>query len=125
MDIKHIHFETIDSTNTWAKTHTENLSPDKLTVISADHQLGGRGRFNRSWISPPHKNLISTFCFFSEFPDIRNIPQILALSALELLEEHGLKAALKWPNDINAGPKKMGGILAETSAEESCLWCFI
>lgn len=121
MQIKRIHFETIDSTNNWAKTHTAELDPTALTFITADEQTAGRGRFTRSWSSPKKCNILATFVFFLEHlrDDIGNIPQILALSALQSLKESRLPLKIKWPNDINLYEKKLGGILCEISQTNS------
>jgi BirA family biotin operon repressor/biotin-[acetyl-CoA-carboxylase] ligase len=121
MQIKRIHFETIDSTNNWAKAHTGELDPTALTLITADEQTAGRGRFTRSWSSPKKCNILATFVFFLEHlrDDIGNIPQILALSALQSLKESQLPLKIKWPNDINLREKKLGGILCEISQTNS------
>lgn len=117
MEIKRIHFETIDSTNNWAKAHLEELDPQALTLITASEQTAGRGRFKRTWTSPKDTNILATFVFFlkSLREDMGNIPQILALSALDAIKESSLPLAIKWPNDINCGNKKLGGILCEVS----------
>ena len=48
----HIHyFDTIDSTNTYAKTLAAAGAPEGTAII-ADHQTGGRGRLGRSFSSP-------------------------------------------------------------------------
>lgn len=114
MKWKRKHFQTIDSTNNWAKAHMKSFSPSELTVISADYQTAGRGRFKRSWVAPSDANVLMTFCFFlSSLNDsIGNIPQVLALSVCKVLSF--LPIRLKWPNDLLLERKKMGGILCET-----------
>lgn len=121
MEIKRIHFETIDSTNNWAKGHLDELDQKALTLITASEQTAGRGRFNRTWTSPKNSNILATFVFFLESlrEDMGNIPQILALSALKSLKETEVPLALKWPNDINCGSKKLGGILCEVSQAQN------
>src|SRR6187399_2287969 len=108
MEVIRKHFETIDSTNTWAKQNALHLSLDKMTFLTADEQTAGRGRFNRRWISGKGENVLATFCFALEKhrTDIGNLPQILALSALQVLEKHNLNSQLKWPNDILLNEKK-------------------
>lgn len=116
MNIKTIHFDSIDSTNTWAKLHFEELDPTVMTVITADEQTAGRGRWRRKWVSPKGVNLLVTFAFYldSRRTDIGNIPQILALSAAKVIRSFGLQAQIKWPNDLQISKKKIGGILCET-----------
>ncbi len=111
MQIKRIHFDSIGSTNTWAKEHVEELDSDCLTIITADEQTAGRGRFTRDWVSPKGCNLYVTYVVFVK--DLRfsigNLPQVLALAALEA----HVSVGIKWPNDLVIGKKKLGGILCE------------
>jgi BirA family transcriptional regulator, biotin operon repressor / biotin---[acetyl-CoA-carboxylase] ligase len=125
MEIEHIHFKTIDSTNTWAK-HNAHLFPhDKITLVTADEQTAGRGRFKRKWESPPNQNIYATFCFFVEKHrrDIGNIPQLLALSTYDALTKLGFDPQLKWPNDVLLNGKKVAGILCETTpySDQLCI----
>lgn len=117
MNIVRKHFEKIDSTNNWAKLHGETLDPESLTLITAHEQTGGRGRFNRKWHSPPGMNIYATYAFFLREmrEDLGNIPQLLALSLAEVLEQENFPAKLKWPNDILLSGKKVSGILCETT----------
>lgn len=117
MQIVRKHFELIDSTNNWAKQHGETLDRNALTVITAAAQTGGRGRYNRKWHSPAGLNIYATYTFFLESPreDLGNLPQVLALSAAEVLEQEHIAAELKWPNDLQIRGKKLGGILTETT----------
>ncbi len=116
MEILRHHFDTIDSTNTWVKHHANELSHDKITLVTADEQTGGRGRFKRRWESPKGLNIYATYGLFLEKhrTDIGNLPQVLALSAIQLLSKKDFHPFLKWPNDVMLSGKKMAGILCET-----------
>lgn len=120
------HFEVIDSTNTWAKQNAHLLPTDGVTLITADLQTAGRGRFTRKWESLPKQNLLATFCFFIDpfRKDLGNIPQVLALSTAHVLKSLGFLPTLKWPNDVLLSGKKAAGILAETTTLDAHL-CFI
>jgi BirA family transcriptional regulator, biotin operon repressor / biotin---[acetyl-CoA-carboxylase] ligase len=113
-----IHFQTIGSTNTWAKKHVEEFDPTTLVLITADTQTDGRGRFKRKWHSPPGLNIYATFCFFLDGAraDVGQVPQLLALSTALSLESLAFKPLLKWPNDVLLSGKKVGGILCETTS---------
>lgn len=126
MDVATFHFDTIDSTNTWAKQNAHLFDYHQITLITADEQTAGRGRFKRTWLSPAQQNIYATFCFFVDpkRSDLGNIPQVLALSAAESLEYYHFNPALRWPNDILLEGKKVGGILCETTMIEQRL-CFI
>lgn len=117
MDVIRHHFNTIDSTNTWCKLHADEFSVGKLTLVTADTQTAGRGRFKRRWESPAGQNIYATFCFFVEghTQEIGNIPQILALSTAAVLKKLNFTPELKWPNDVLLSGKKVAGILAETT----------
>lgn len=116
MQTKRIHFDSISSTNTWAKEHASKFDTSALTIITADEQTAGRGRFTRDWVSPKGCNLYVTYVLFVKDLNfsVGNLPQVLALAAAESL----LSIAplhIKWPNDLVIGKKKLGGILCEIS----------
>ncbi|HEX3020314.1 MAG TPA: biotin--[acetyl-CoA-carboxylase] ligase [Chitinispirillaceae bacterium] len=108
-------FASLDSTNIFLKSHI-NQYPD-YTVIIAEKQLGGRGRFNRKWQAVGGKSL--TFSIKIPLEKIpqgnwSNITQVMALSVASLIENFELAAQIRWPNDILVGGVKICGILAET-----------
>lgn len=118
------HFSSIDSTNTWAKRNATSLQRDAVTLVTADEQTAGRGRFSRKWISPPAQNIYASFCFFVEkrnLSQITSISQILAVAAAETLDACGFTVAFKWPNDLMLSGKKVAGILCETTSIEEAL----
>lgn len=115
MEIINIHFSEVDSTNTWSRQNYSSFDRNKITLVTADSQTAGRGRFNRYWKSPAGQNLYATFnfCVALDRSDIGNIPLILAISTCETIENFDLIPQLKWPNDILLSNKKVGGILCE------------
>lgn len=125
MELVRRHFDIIDSTNTWAKQNAHLLPRDKVTLVTAEGQTAGRGRFKRNWESPPGQNIYASFCFFvdKQRNDLGYIPQILALSAIQVLEKLGFRPELKWPNDVLLGKKKVAGILTETTplSDQVCI----
>lgn len=116
MQIDHISFERIDSTNTWAKNNVERLQRAYLSLITAREQTAGRGRYTRSWVSPKDQNIYATYALFLPIrrEDIGNFPQVLALAAAKTVEALGLTPTLHWPNDVMLDGKKLGGILTES-----------
>ena len=126
MQVKRIHFPIIDSTNTWAKTHAAELNPSSFTIITADEQTAGRGRFKREWVSPNGCNLYVSYVFFLEQLDsnVGNIPQVLALAAYEVVQQWVPLVKLKWPNDLVIQDKKVAGILSEVTQVGS-IWAVI
>ncbi len=115
-NIYYIHFDTINSTNTWTKKNAATLDPNQLTCVTALEQTAGRGRFFRKWLSPKGQNIYATlyFCLPHECPYIINLGQILSLSSIAVLKKKGFSPQIKWPNDVLLDSKKVAGILCET-----------
>ena len=119
------HFESIDSTNTYAKAHALQFHPDQLVLISADEQTAGRGRFKRPWISPKGVNLYATYCFFIAPEFARSISQMAAVSIATLLLSYSLSPQIKWPNDLLLNRKKIAGILSEVQFQTTSAQVFL
>lgn len=119
-NINYIHFDTIDSTNTWAKNNAHTLDPEQVTCITALEQTNGRGRWNRSWISPKGQNITATifFCLPRSTEHVANLAQILSLSCAAILQKNGFSPQIKWPNDVLLNGKKIAGVLCETVSFE-------
>jgi len=110
-----INFETLESTNTYAKSSIENLTD--RTVISTNTQTAGRGRFTRSWVDLGSENIYMSIVLkpSDEFSEVySNLTQYLSVTLCKQLEEIGLEPQIKWPNDVLLNDKKVCGILAET-----------
>jgi BirA family biotin operon repressor/biotin-[acetyl-CoA-carboxylase] ligase len=115
-NIYYIHFDTIDSTNTWTKNNAHTLDQSRVTCITALEQTAGRGRFLRKWVSPRGQNIYATI-FFNlpvNCSYLLNVGQVLALSCVNVLKNKGFSAQIKWPNDLMLEGKKVAGILCET-----------
>ena len=90
-------------------------------MVVADQQTAGRGRRGRSWFSPPGAGLyVSAVVAPSRAADPGRAMALLTLAAgvgiaEGIQEATGFAADLKWPNDLYAGRRKLGGILAEAS----------
>jgi len=90
------------------------------TVVVAETQTKGRGRLGRSWFSPKYKGLYFSLILRPEIlPNQASILTLLsAVSICETIKEAlGLDIQIKWPNDLLAQHKKLGGILTELDAE--------
>ncbi len=114
-----------DSTNNYLKTHYNDLK-DKLPVmVTTAFQTGGRGRENRTWVSPKGKGLYSSFGFSLDCnKNLHFLPLIAGISVIETLEEIGnIEASLKWPNDVLYNDKKIAGILIENTIFDNRIYC--
>lgn len=115
--------EELDSTNEEARRRISDL--DNLSVLSVERQTAGRGQRGNSWRSAPGENL--TFSIILKFrkgdaslPQLKATDQfvlseISSLALVRLLENHGIRASVKWPNDIYIGSCKVCGMLIENS----------
>jgi len=110
-------YRSIESTNDKAKILSSNGAPEG-TLIVADEQTAGRGRFNRRWFTPQGGNLAVSFIFRSNLTtsDISQIPILGGLATAYAIEYVcNISPKLKWPNDIWVDQAKIAGILIETS----------
>lgn len=111
--------ETTDSTNIMCKTYA-NQGCANGTVCVAEEQTGGKGRLSRGWFSPRGKGLWFSVVLQPPFlPE--EAPKCTLLAAVAVVKAvnsyKGVKAAIKWPNDILLEGKKLVGILTEMNAE--------
>ena len=88
-------------------------------VLVAEHQVAGRGRLDRVWTSPPRAGLTVSFLLRPDVPAARRgwLPLLTGVALAEAVGEvTGVRASLKWPNDLLAmDGLKLAGILAESS----------
>lgn len=87
-------------------------------AVMARGQTAGRGQRGNSWESEPGAN--ATFSVLLRPTGIEAnrqfvISQAAALAVTATLAEHGIEAAVKWPNDIYVGDRKICGILITCS----------
>ena len=115
-----IHLDEVNSTNLYAKQNLEILSD--RTIVIADKQTNGRGRFDRTWIDLGEGNLFMTIILkpSSSFNEVyANLTQYLSVVLVKILEEYGLSPKIKWPNDVMVNDAKISGILSETVTQGS------
>jgi BirA family biotin operon repressor/biotin-[acetyl-CoA-carboxylase] ligase len=112
-------FEQTTSTN----DVIEKLARDGAkegAVVFAEAQTAGRGRLGRIWISPARKGLwFSVLLRPNLSPSAATQVTVATAAALRkaIEQQTGLKAGIKWPNDILVSGRKVAGILTELSAE--------
>ena len=104
-------FDSLGSTNEWAKAHLNVLRPGD--VVQALLQTSGRGRQSRRWIAQRGSLTLSLIVRRVQARKAPLIGQSAALAVHELLKTYGFDALLKWPNDIMIHDRKIAGILSE------------
>lgn len=110
------HMDT-GSTMDDARALAREGAPEGAVVI-AEQQGRGRGRFNRTWVSPPGLNLYLTLLLrpaLSQLPYM-NMAATIAVHRT-VLQTTGLCTSVKWPNDVRIGDRKVSGILIESEFE--------
>lgn len=112
-------FDSIESTNTYAKQMAAQGAPQG-TVVIAGHQTGGRGRLGRSFSSPAGMGIYLSFilrprCRPQEMMHLTCAAAVAACDAVQAAV--GLHPQIKWTNDLVIGCKKLGGILTELSVD--------
>jgi BirA family biotin operon repressor/biotin-[acetyl-CoA-carboxylase] ligase len=89
-------------------------------VLVADHQRAGRGRVGRRWEAPPGSALLVSVLVRPGSEAVarpHGATQAMAMAARQACRDvAGFTPALKWPNDLLAGDRKLAGILAEARA---------
>ncbi len=108
-------FGEVDSTNDIAFDSARQPNADGLVVL-AKSQRKGRGRFGRTWLSPPGTNILLSVLLID--PQCRLPHDALTIAAglavAEAMETAcSLTTELKWPNDVLLEGQKAAGILVE------------
>ena len=82
-------------------------------VVVAEAQTQGRGRLDRSWVSPPRSGLTFSVLLRPDGP-LGWVPLLGGLAVVRALREQAqVEAVVKWPNDVLVNGKKVCGLLAE------------
>jgi BirA family biotin operon repressor/biotin-[acetyl-CoA-carboxylase] ligase len=114
----------VDSTNRFLLEGTA-AGEAGIHACVAEMQTAGRGRRGRTWHSPFGANLyLSVLRSFPAPPEsLQGLSLAVGVAAARAMQFFDVPdIALKWPNDIQLGGKKLGGILLESStvSAESC-----
>lgn len=113
-----IHFDSVDSTSTYARTHAGELALP--AVISANMQTAGRGRTGKSFYSPADTGLYFSLLTYAP-KNVTLITPAAGVAVCKAVEElTPVKPRIKWVNDVFAGGKKICGILTEKFKDRDC-----
>ena len=111
-----VYYTEITSTNDCAKKNGKLQEVKEGTLIIAEHQTAGRGRYGRTWEAPKGKCILASVIFRHRLKhDQIHIPNLIgALSIAQAINElTGLEARIKHPNDVRISEKKVAGVLTE------------
>ncbi|PRW20579.1 biotin-- ligase 2-like [Chlorella sorokiniana] len=116
---------TADTTPSTQVLVQENVTclPDGLVFV-ADRQLGGKGRGGNRWESPGGCLMFTAVKRLAipgqRLPFVQYIVSLAVAQAVQAeaaarLAGKSIDVRIKWPNDLYAGPLKLGGILCHSS----------
>lgn len=109
---------SLDSTN--SELLRRQTPVDAATILLAEQQTGGRGRRGRTWASPVAANLYLSIArhFSGGLARLGGLSLVAGIAVAEALRAQGFAdIALKWPNDLVVGGRKLGGLLVEGGGE--------
>ena len=88
------------------------------SVVVADHQSAGQGTRGRSWQAPAGTSLLASWLFRPTPAEPGLFALLAGVAVARALERLGMSgASLKWPNDVEAGQKKVAGALAHATTD--------
>jgi BirA family biotin operon repressor/biotin-[acetyl-CoA-carboxylase] ligase len=107
-------FGDVTSTNDKLRDLARSGAPEG-TVVLAEAQTAGRGRRGQVWLSPEGVNLYASVLLRPRLGahDLGVFSFIASIALCETMRELGVRAGVKWPNDVLVDRKKVAGVLAE------------
>lgn len=124
-DVFHVKpYTTLGSTSDEAKRLAEEGGKHG-TVVWADEQTAGRGRFGRHWHSPRGNLLISVVLRpaipISRAAELGFVATVAVAECIGTLLPASVSVGLKWPNDVYLDGAKIAGILPEAHSTDGVL----
>ncbi|GAB2566793.1 biotin--[acetyl-CoA-carboxylase] ligase [Nocardia heshunensis] len=111
--------ESTGSTNADLVARAADSRADRLVLI-AESQESGRGRHDRRWVGPPRAQIAMSLLVRVRGIDpavLGWLPLLTGVAVVDAVRAAtGVKAILKWPNDVLVDGRKLAGILAEIAA---------
>lgn len=112
-----IKLDAIDSTNDYLKQLAKERNVENYTIVLANEQTKGKGQMGAQWVSEIGKNLTMSVLVKNlslKMISIFDFNIAVAMAMVNTLEFNSVpNVKLKWPNDIMADSKKVGGLLIE------------
>lgn len=112
-----VYFDLVSSTND-VGLELAKTGAAEGTIVVARSQYAGRGRRGRVWLDEPGSSVLMSAILRPHLPPERlhELSFVASLAVAESLrEQFGLQCALRWPNDVLLGSRKICGILVETT----------
>ena len=113
-----LYFRTLTSTNDIAK-QLAAIGTKEGTIVVAEIQSNGKGRLGRKWVSPEGGLWFSVI--FRPKVRPKHALKLTLLGSVAMVKTvnrlYGLRAEIKWPNDVLINQKKVCGILTESEIQ--------
>jgi len=119
LGVPRLHLRQTDSTSDRARALAIGGAPHGM-LVTAGEQLAGRGRQGRTWSAPAGRALLASLVL-REFPALLTLASAVAVAdVVDAATDASAEfvAAIKWPNDVLLGGRKIAGILAEGRPQE-------
>jgi len=106
--------DVVDSTNARLRELAAG-GAGSFSVVVAEEQTAGRGRSGTVWHSPPGEGLWLSALLPGGAGVAPWLPLVVGIAAARACEQAcpGVRVGIKWPNDLEIGGRKAGGILCE------------
>jgi BirA family transcriptional regulator, biotin operon repressor / biotin---[acetyl-CoA-carboxylase] ligase len=111
--------DTVASTNAELRELARAGAPEG-TVVIADAQTAGHGRFAKPWFSPPGVNIYASVLYRPAIAprEVGGFSFVASLAVSDAILAEGLRSTIKWPNDVLVGGKKVAGTLLEFAVQD-------
>lgn len=107
-------YQELDSTQSTARRMATGGNARPFTVV-AGIQSHGRGRGDKTWLSPPGGLWLTTALDVPSAEAVQQAAMVAAQGVAAVVHaQTGLQTLVKWPNDLLINHRKVCGILAET-----------
>ena len=115
-------YDVVDSTNVaMGRIARDTRIANQLFV--AEYQSAGRGRRGKSWVGDYGRNVAMTIGvnFNRPINALGGLSCVVGLALIQALEQFGVAAQLKWPNDVWVDDQKLAGVLVELVQAHDCV----
>lgn len=103
-----LYYRQLDSTNDFLK----KFPLPNGSVVAAIKQKAGKGKHGAKWVSPPG-GLWFSFLIKKKVKEPYMYIILVSCAIIDVLKQRGIKARIKWPNDILVKGAKLCGVLID------------
>ncbi|MCW2955043.1 MAG: biotin/acetyl-CoA-carboxylase ligase [Conexibacter sp.] len=117
LGVPRLHLRSVGSTNARAQELAAAGAPHG-TLVTAREQTAGRGRQGRAWSTPPGSALAASLVLRGTAPLLPLLAAVAVAEVAAARDAERREVAIKWPNDVLVGERKVAGILTEGRPQE-------